>query len=118
MSCFVTLLFLRNESHSETALFINKDFIVSVRPDENAAEWLDALAMEFAAMHDADIVRQTVDVASDIDWQALDTTPQITALLQGDTPAFLKAQGFNELDYIDALETILMRSYMDLYSAA
>ena len=118
MNCFVTLVSLRCSRQHEIALFINKDFIVSVRPEEGANEWLEKLAKEFASMHDADILRTELELVEGSDWNNLDSNAQILQELQGDTQQFLKEQGFNELDYIDALETILMRSYLDLDSVA
>ena len=118
MSCFVTILSLACDKDHEFALFINKDFIVSVRPEEGALVWLEKLAAEFAAMHGSPIVRKAIDLEPGSSWSGLDSNPQVLEVLQGDTQAFLKAEGFNELDYIDALETILMRSYLDMDSVA
>lgn len=118
MSCFITFVDIQSPNKTERALFINKDFIVSIRPEDDAERWLENLGHEYAAMHDAAIVSEQLPVSHDFDWDTLDAAPEVIAILQGDTQLFLREQGFNEIDYIDALETILMRSYLDTRSIA
>lgn len=118
MTCFVTIAELVTSSARETALFINKDFIVSVRPDEGADGWLNRLAEEYAAMHDAEIITMRIDLEENTDWESIESNPFILQELSGDTQHYLEQSGYNEIDYIDALETILMRSYMEVGSVA
>ena len=118
MTCFVTIAQLRTPSVEETALFINKDFIVSIRPDEGADAWLARLADEYAAMHDAEVISIAIDLESGTDFETIESHPAVLRELRGDTQRFLEQSGFNEIDYIDALETVLMRSYMDVGSVA
>ena len=118
MSCCITFVDIQSPNKTERALYINKDFIVSIRPEDHAERWLAKLGHEYAAMHDATIVSEKVAVSNDFDWDCLDSATEVLNILQGDTQRFLREQGFNELDYIDALETILMRSYLDTRSMA